>query len=114
MVISLVLRNLPKQKVSVYTAAKQDVYGQGAARTPVMENVIARFVERGVNYFQIVQKGPVVQGKAQAWFNGDVNVKMGDILVLESSKKEYVVVDVAKQRDVIRANKVDHTKLVLE
>ena len=112
--ISLVLRNLPKQKVSVYTKAKQDAYGQGQARTPIMENVTARFVEQGVNYFQTMQKGPVVQGKAQAWFNGDVNIKMGDIVVLESSKKEYVVVDVAKKRDVIKPNKVDHTKLILE
>lgn len=112
--ISLTLRNLPKQRVSVYTKSHQDAYGNGQARTPIMENVLARFVEQGVNYFQIMQKGPVVQGKAQAWFNGDVNVKMGDILVLESSKKEYVVVDVAKKRDIIRAKKVDHTKLVLE
>jgi hypothetical protein len=111
---SIVLKNLPVQKVDIYTKKGQDAYGRGEARTEYRKDVICRFIERGVTYYSIMQKGPIVQGKAQAWFDGDVDVVKGMIVVVQSSRKEYMVVDVQKNRDVLKAKKVDHTKIILE
>lgn len=102
------------QRISVYSAGNRDVYGNGQARTLVLDNILARFVEKGKSHFQIMQKGPVTLGSAQAWIDGDAPIMKGHIVVAEDTKQEYTVIEVTKGRDVIMANHVDHTHILLE
>lgn len=101
------------QTIDIATKTTQGAYGEGKTSV-VKAGVACRFVEDGIARYDVQSKAPVVFGKAVIWMQGDIDIRKGMLVITKDAGKVFTVIDVSKRRDVTFANKVDHTRCVLE
>lgn len=110
--MSLTLNGLCKHRVSIHRAGPLDAFGKGEC-IAVCENTKCRYVDYKHNTITAAQEEQLLAATAAVWISGKVAVMLGDVVTLGSGVS-YTVIGVKFTVDLIRTNKIDHTKILLK